>query len=94
MSQVCCFAAVLDGRNIEAIARVIIIAEQAILGGYKYLRLGVVRLNINSKLVLTLQRRERILHIRNQKKRHALNVGIGKSLKNLRSIALAAHDWT
>lgn len=68
MSQVCCFAAVLDGRNIEAIARAIIIAEQAILGGYKYLRLGVVRLNINSKSVLTLQRGKRILHIRNQKK--------------------------
>lgn len=73
MGQVCSFVSALDGRNLVTIARAIIIAEEAILGAYKYLRLGVVRIKIN-KSVLTLPRRGRILRIRN-KKWYALNVG-------------------
>ena len=68
MGQVCSFVSALDGRNVVAIARAIMIAEEAKLWGYKNLRLGVVvRLKINNKSVLTLPRRERILRIRNQK---------------------------
>lgn len=67
MGQVCSFVSALDGRNVVAIARAIMIAEEVKLWGYKYLRLGVVRLKINNKSVLTLPRRERILRIRNQK---------------------------
>lgn len=68
MGQVCSFVSALDGRNVVAIARAIIIAEEVKLWGYKYLRLGVVvRLKIKNKSVLTLPRRERILRIRNQK---------------------------
>lgn len=66
-AKLCSFVSALDGRNVLAIARAIIIAEEAKLWGYKYLRLGVVRLKINSKSGLTLPRRERILRIRNQK---------------------------
>lgn len=34
MGQVCSFASALDGRNVVALARAIIIAEEEILGGY------------------------------------------------------------
>lgn len=70
MSQGCAaWSLRLTEGNVVATARAILIAEVAILGSYKDLRFGVVRLNIKNKSVLTLPRRERILHIYQKSKK-------------------------
>lgn len=55
MSQICSFASALDERNVVGIARAIIIAEEAMLGGHKCIRLVFVRLNINKSQSLRFQ---------------------------------------